>query len=540
MVSSGRTVLLIGDEALAVYKVTSGATVLVDTVPWQADNFEMTVADLVQRDCKGNPVLILNDMTDQHFKGGQRIPRVGPLDKAKVLNRKLQVAFPNCPIRGSIPVSGSERDPQGSRYLFAGVPSSEPVIKTLEAVKLSLAPVVGFYLLPVESASMVKALAGTIGGKKRKASRWVMFLGQHRGGALRQVIIRDGQLAMTRMTPVVDSDTNVDQWVAEVAQEFKSTLSYLSRFGFSANDGADVIVSATSEAGEALQKRIDVPCNYYSCTAPEAAQMLKIKIGVQDEPRYADPLHVGYIGRKRKFVLPMQSVAVEKIQKPRQMASVAVLVLLIANAYLGWLALDQGQKYMDVQQDVQTQNRALSMAEVDFQTAQEKLQEQGVDVLVMKAANEAYEQFRVHDTGALKVVYAIGSALKENARLDTLTIEHVKDKNNKVSEGRGYYPYGSSPEEDNDDKGTLLATLKMSFSKDRTVQVNAEKVKDLARDLTDLLPDYEVKIKRQVAVPRYSSVTEGVVGRNQRDIISDTQADEYVAEITITGPKKDG
>ncbi|MCB9991575.1 MAG: hypothetical protein H6867_09430 [Rhodospirillales bacterium] len=79
--TSARTVLLIGDEALYIYKVTYTAVKLVDNIPWQTDDFEDVVVGLIRKECGAKPVLILNDMTDQHFKGGQRLPKVGLMDR---------------------------------------------------------------------------------------------------------------------------------------------------------------------------------------------------------------------------------------------------------------------------------------------------------------------------------------------------------------------------------------------------------------------------------------------------------------------------
>jgi hypothetical protein len=67
--SPSRCVLLIGDDALYIYDASGRATKLVDSVPWQDPDFEQVVVKAIRGDCRGKPVLILNDMTDQHFKG---------------------------------------------------------------------------------------------------------------------------------------------------------------------------------------------------------------------------------------------------------------------------------------------------------------------------------------------------------------------------------------------------------------------------------------------------------------------------------------
>src|SRR5688500_10927304 len=103
LLTPSRCVLMIGDEALYIYESGASKTRLIDTVPWASKDFEDSVSDIIRREAKGKALLILNDMTDQHFKGGQRIPRVGPMDKPNVVARKLAASFPNYPIRGALP-----------------------------------------------------------------------------------------------------------------------------------------------------------------------------------------------------------------------------------------------------------------------------------------------------------------------------------------------------------------------------------------------------------------------------------------------------
>src|SRR5690606_25566338 len=107
-----RCVLLMADEALYVFRALPGNVSLLDTVPWQEPDFEDIVSGYITRECRAKPVLLVNDMTDQHFKGGQRLPRVGLMDKGAVLKRKLRVTFPNYPIRGALPVK-AVKPPKG-------------------------------------------------------------------------------------------------------------------------------------------------------------------------------------------------------------------------------------------------------------------------------------------------------------------------------------------------------------------------------------------------------------------------------------------
>lgn len=526
--SPSRTVLLVGDEALYIYNVSFNAARLVDTVPWQADSFEETVIGLIRKECGGKPVLILNDMTDQHFKGGQRMPKVGPMDKANVLERKLQVAFPSYPIRGAlavkppkgIAVSAAEKK-QGGLYLFAAVPMSEPIAKTMSAVKKSLSSVAGFFLLPIEVSDMVKKLAEALAGKSRKPSRWVVFIGQHHNGALRQVITRDGQLAMTRMTPVTDTDTDHEIWAQEVFQEFKATVSYLSRFGFVPDDGVDVIVVCNPAAGTVLEKLIDIPCHYSTFTAPEAARELGINIGQQDDPRYADALHAAWVGRKSRFILPMQAKELAKVHKPRQVAAMAMFLMLLGGGYQGWVLFNEMQKTSEANEGIETQQRSLTQATAAYEAQVAKMSALGFDVKLVQGSIKTFNDIEARRLHELTVVQKIHQALGDSLRLDTLSIDYQEPKaDSRIPQS----PDAPPP------KPEMKAAIKLSFPPTIEPEFGVKEVNNLRTRLLAALPGCTVNILKNVADFTYKDTYKGETGSENK-----APDKQYYAELEIEG-----
>jgi hypothetical protein len=552
--SPSRTVLLIGDEALSVYKVTSGAARLVDTVPWQASDFDDRVVRLVRHDCGNKPVLIVNDMTDQHFKGGQRMPRVNVMDKQNVLNRKLQVAFPNYPIRGALQIKQNRKDSQavrdpsgqantpvrgGGMYLFAAVPLSEPITKTIEAVKQSMASIAGIVLLPVEAADMVASLSAKLGGKERKPARWCIFVGQHRGGALRQVITRDGQLAMTRMTPVVDHDANPAQWAVDVAQELKATISYLSRFGYTADDGTDVIVISGPEAGDTLKEMIDITCNYTAFTVNEAARLVGASIGLQEDQSYADPLLAAWIGRKNKFSLPMRAQELSDVSRPRQYAAAAMFLLLLGVGWLSYQLLTQFQDLSDIKTQLTDQNQALTKAKTAEDAEIQRMQALGFDIKLIQASIKTYGDMQASAMDPLAAVHKIGMALGGELRLTELKIQMVDPGGSSIP-GMSYQALApAAPAKDAN--GTplpsakdMLAIMTLNFPSTMDPAVGVKQVNALQGRLKAQFPGYAVDITRQVANLGYTEDTSGKIGG---DGTANNQ--DYVAEIQVRGHSHD-
>lgn len=531
-----RTVLLIGDEALYVYKVTHNAASLVDSVPWQTEDFEDFVAGLVRKECGGRPILVLNDMTDQHFKGGQRLPKVGLMDRSNVLSRKIQVAFPNYPVRGALPVKvtdkKSSKDGDKSQgkglYLFAAVPASDQITKTLLAVRLSMAPVAGFVLLPVESSDMALALSVKLAGKGRKVPRWTVFIGQHQNGALRQVITRDGQLAMTRMTPVSDADSDPEVWAREVHQEFKATVGYLSRFGYSQEDGTDVIVICNKEAGSALEKLIESPCKYKAFTTPEAARLLGMPIGRQDETRYAEPLHVAWAGRKAKFTLPMEATEIKKIHGPRQMVAAAVLLMVLGGGYQAYQLVSLTQSLFETRGDYTVQRGVLTQAESEHQAEVKRMEALGFDVNLIQGAITAYESFESDRMKVVPLFQKIGEALGSDLRLDAIAVDRIAPVVVEVP--------GAEPSADQTAQPVTVETkLSLSFPPTIQLEFGIREISNLRKRLAERLPEYDVEITRQIARPEYTQNIKGVAGRTAEEIAVE---EDYVAELTIRGPKK--
>lgn len=515
---------MIGDDALYIYKVTARASVFVDDIPWITEGFEGVVSDLLKKECGGKPVLILNDMTDQHFKGGQRLPKVSAMDKKNVLKRKVQVAFPNYPIRGALPIKAKKGDKKSEMYLFAAVPMSEQIAKTMEAVKLSLLPIAGFVLLPIEAADMVAALSKKLTEKNGQPARWTIFMGQHHSGALRQVITRDGQLAMTRMTPVSDIESDPNGWAADVVQEFKATISYLSRFGFAAGDGTDVVLIGNPQYAESIEKRIDIDCNFRALTPGEAARTLGTKIGLQKNSSYADPLHAAWAGRKTAFALPMHAADLDRIHKPRQAVAAIIFLLFLGGAYLSWDLANKFQTMLAAQSDLDVQKGVLVQAEAEYNQEVARMEALGYDIELMQETIDVFGEFEGESIQALDFVRKVGLALGDALRLDKVTYKRVVEDRKPVD------IYAVVPE--GGEKPEIEAMLSMSFPPTMELENGIQEVQSLQTRLREQFPGYEVDITRQVARPEYTRDFQGVAGQTEQELAA---KEDYVAELVIRG-----
>lgn len=521
-----RTVLMISDDALHIFTVGARGVSVVDTVPWGAENFEQNVATIISRDCGGRPVLLLNDMVEQHYRK-EKIPRVSVLDKANVVQRKLMVAFPNYPVRAALPlkekIAKTDKSLAGSVYIFAAIPASEAFARTMGAARRSLAPVAGFCLLPVESSDMLKKLSEKLAarsGEKSKA-RWTVFIGQHQSGGLRQIVTKNGELALTRMTPVVEYERDPVQWSAEVHQEFNATMSYLSRFGYDPDDGLNVILVSDSAGGELVQERVDTPCNFYALTAAEAASFLGFSLGRQEAPHYADVLHVAWSGRKSKFILPMKAKEIDKVSRPRQVAAVALLLMILAGGAQCYQFMSGYQVLSEAFSDIEDSTQRKAQLDLQYQKEVKRKEDLGFDIQLIQSALAVYDQLEEKRIKSLGLFLNVGIALGRDMRIDRIEVEKATE--NKVA---GYVKVvaGSKP--------GFTANMQMTFPGTTDAEKGNAEVKAFQTRLQTRLPDHVVKISKLLEDYEYS---EGIVVETG-DIKKDDVSQDYVAEIRIEGP----
>lgn len=522
-----RTVLLIADDALYVYATGASGVRLVEVVSWETENFETNVAGIIAKDCGGKPVLILNDMVEQHYRK-ERILRKGVniMDKSSMVRRKLMVAFPNYPIRAAYALK--EKAPKAGKrgaaeiYIFAAIAETKQYTRTIAAVNQSLASIAGFCLLPVESSDMVKALQAKIASKGQQKSQWVLFMGQHRHGGLRQIVIKNGELALTRITPVMDSDQDAGAWAGEVYQEFNATMSYLSRFGFQPEDGLHIITVANNSGGEALQSMIDDGYTFTSMTSAEAARALNLPLGAQDDYRYADCLHAAWAGRKSKFILPMKSQKIDNVSKPRRIAMAASLLLFLGASFLMYQLIMQGSAMSSVNSDLEDGKARLAQLKVQYEKEVKRKEDLGFDVRLVQSSISVYDGLEKAALKPLPFYRDVGRALGRDMRVDRIALGDLKGLPSMDMAGVGKLL----------SRAAFEAKMQMTYPSTTDVDKGNKEVDDLRDRLRATLKDHTVEVTKRLK--DYEYVQEIVVETG--DLKKKNVTQDFVAEITIKGP----
>lgn len=524
-----------GDDGLQIYNAGSVGVKFIDYIPWDTVDFEASVKDLIIKQAKRKPVVILNDMVEQHYRK-EKIPKVSILDKNNVIKRRLSVAFPNYRVRAALKLNekqalANDQSKSGGTYLFAAIPNSEPYKKTINAVSQSGAPIVGFYLLPVEAANMVKTLSGKLGKKFRSKSTWTIFIGQHHGGGLRQIVTRKGELALTRLTPTVDTDIEPELWVKEVAGELAATMSYLSRFGYKESDGLDIIITSNEACHDLLSQEIRIEgATIHGMTSTQIGGLLGTRLGRQDDKRYADPLHAGYLGRKSKFLLPMESASIDQLTKPRRVASFLIMGLLAGCAYFGFQAFQNWQKNVQVQDELMIAVQQRESLEQEYQRQVERQKALGFDFVLVNNAIEIHKDLNAQKIKPLPIMREIGRALGPDLNLDNIITKLEEEK--PTADANNFAPYSPEGQEAEAKRYNSKTVLSISFPPSMDPDLGVQRINNLRDRLAENLPEYEVTILKQVADLSY---TGNVVGQAGTASDSGAGPETYAAEIEIRG-----
>ncbi len=541
-IMSSRTVLIAGDESLHFYKASGKKAVHVISLSWETEDFEKRAARLLEKECGGRPVTILYDLVEQHYRK-EPVPSVSVLDKKHVIDRKLMMAFPNYPAVAAMPLkekpgigtpSGGKASGSGvrgaSQYLFAALPNSDILRKLIRTARKTHLNISGFGLLPVESSAMASQLSRAV-SKGKKPSRWVVMIGQHRNGMLRQIITKNGEIALTRLTPIVDSDSDVSLWASDVAGEFKATMSYLSRFGYNPKDGLDVILISKPEAGQAAAERISEPCRFTHMTLREAGKILGISLPKEKDLRYADALHAAWTARRPALVLPVRCAELSAITLPRKAVSALGLVLFIGGVGLAGYFFHSFEQYAGRQAALTRVEKQLAAVQAEYDEEVRKKKEMGVDVELLQGSIDAYINLEKNNIQPLWTIKQIGSALGNGLTLESINIQKIERDPAPLDERSGRR--GRRGGEDARPAGGYSRTaIEIKFPPETDPAKGIQEIKRLRDRIQKALPDYDVFVSRQIADLSWRADIQGTAGGAEE---KNTQ--DYVAELVIRGPK---
>ncbi|MGB1077803.1 MAG: hypothetical protein ACPG05_05795 [Bdellovibrionales bacterium] len=532
--SSKKGVLYLTDDSLLVYKVSGKSVSLLELIDWNQEGMVPHLTLILKKNFSS--VIVLNDTVDQHYRK-ERVPKVGFLDAGNVINRRLAMAFPEFPIRAFKKVGEAKQSKDDARsmgnYLFCACPDDSHIRAVVNAIRDSGVGFQGVSLLPMESEGLVTRLVESLSKKKKlfadkKSSKgepkgWLIFVGQNASGGLRQIVVKDGGLALTRISPIVETDADVSLWCQEVKRELSSTMGYLSRFGYNSEDPLSLVVIGGQDSGPIFDEIMDIEADIHVIGASEAAKIVGMKATRAEAEHVANSLHVGWVAKKARLSFPLKSGMINAIAGARTQASMvaALLVLgLVGSMYFfasAVINLNQNIRNLEVIEKQQRQVQLVYDKEVERKEAL------GIDVKLIQNSFDVHSQLQSELIDPLEIYQSIGRAMQGKLKLDTVTIR-------KMDAPKDAYGNVIVPPEGETRVVPSETVLKFSFPGTVDIEKGNDAVIEFSSRLKKQFSQAEVRVTKILKDVSYKGEMQTKVG------VVDEQAapDDLEAEIIVT------
>ncbi len=302
----GEFVLNIGDDNVVLTRFVDGKVAnawLGSPDPALAHE---ELGEALAQDTKGR-ISVLFDTLDQSFKE-EEIPKVGVLDRRKLLARHINMAFPGANLRGARLVK--QTDKKTLIYEMASVPLDGRVPGWLDVLQSLPNEKGGIYTIAAESVDIVAALAPKDATAPETGNHWRHFIGINVTGGLRQIIEKNGRLSLTRLTQAPPAETSPEDFADMIVRDFKATITYIRRLGYQVGDTLDLIVLTTADNKAALEDITWDGARSVSVYTPyEAGHLLNLGSLGREDQAYCDVLLAAWFASKRKGVLALTRAA---------------------------------------------------------------------------------------------------------------------------------------------------------------------------------------------------------------------------------------
>lgn len=542
-VGGGKRVLLVGSEGVVLFAPAGAGVMREASIAWEVPNFEEQLSEALSGRNASKSVVILYDGGDQLYRKEENIPKLSPFDKPRFVKRKLELAFPSYPIRASLEIKPQVAKKKGltltappyipASYLFVALPETEQLDRVADAILQSGASVAGVGFLPVETAAMVTEVTNKAFSDKTSPSRWRVIIGQHETGGLRQVVVKDGNLAITRLTPPTDAGISGAGWVEDVIREFKATLTYVTRFGYTPADGLDIVV-VCGEIEKQLFDQRDMGSGRLRCvTVSEAIQFLGVKVFGFDKSNYADAVHAVWCSKRNTLKLPINIPSIHKIMLPRLAARAGSFLLGVSMLVLGYLCFDSYQSYSTIAGDLEQRENQRAVLSREYEEEAKVFNELPVKPEIIKFTMATKKAFEDSTVDLRPTFHTLRRALGNDIWLKQLTFKHEPEGVLK-GDGAAAAPImfgGVQP----DPRGKVIITFNFGLASNIPLEDKVTRAEELQETLKEAFPGYEVKITRQFGnVSREGSLKGSTADSRRQQQAQPTQQDDQ-AGFEISG-----
>lgn len=350
-------ILLIGDEGILClpFQIPDAPS------PFFADLQDERVRRMLALAARHSrvPVTLLADTLAQDLRR-DTLPQLNFFDRAKLIRRRLQQAFPQARLTASLPVKTDR-----AQVLLAGLQTGGAVFEWLARFAAARpGHPARVALLPVECAGIVAKLL------PRAAQDWALLLSRQRTGGFRQIVTRNGELVFTRLTPSLPFDAMPNEIAATIARDLQATRGYLGRLGLHDRAPLPAVLLLPDACHEAIRKTPLPVEDPLLITPHDAAFKLGLPFAPTLDDPYGDVVCAGWLARKAKPLLALVPDDMRQVRRTvviRQWGVRATAALLLAAfGMAGWDASDVANVF------IAREKEAAQLATLKQQLAEEQ------------------------------------------------------------------------------------------------------------------------------------------------------------------------
>ncbi|MBI1273407.1 MAG: hypothetical protein GC131_04915 [Alphaproteobacteria bacterium] len=320
-----KPILLIGDRGAVLYGSRENFFAPAPDTPEATRLAEALLAG------KRAQPLILADFAALEFKR-ETLPKLGPFDRNRLLQRRLQIAFKKPQITGWQKL---ESVGAGQPYMFAAVGEYCPLAPWLEWLGQFSAGPVPIALLPLEGVRHANRLAAIEGG----GSQWHMLVSWQQASGMRQIVTHNGKLVFTRLVGDIPDAASIEGDALQ--HHIRASFEYLGRLGLADPAQLHMSVIAQVTCHASLADMLGnagrfTPGGISFYTPAKAAQHLKFSVRAGDHERFSDALFVARLQTGAEPAITMLHPAQVKARKAAnafrlaQTAAAAGILLLMS------------------------------------------------------------------------------------------------------------------------------------------------------------------------------------------------------------------
>ena len=413
--AKGEYVLNIGDDNVVLTRFVNGKVAnawLGSPDPAMAQE---ELGEALAEDPKARLSVIV-DTLDQSYKE-EELPRVGILDRRKILARHINMAFPGANLRGARLVGETAK--KALIYEFASVPLEGRIPGWLDFISSLPNEKGDIHAIASENVDIIRALAPKDAPVEPGQNHWRHMIGVNVTGGLRQIIEKNGRLSLTRLTQAPPPETPPEEFADMITRDFKATITYIRRLGYQVGEPLDLVVLTTRENKAVLENLDWESARSVTVYTPyEAGAALGLgSIGREDQA-YCDVLHAAWFVSKKKSTLPLSRAAAlgtvtDDIRELSYVAAPYAAGVLFA-ALLGWSGW-VGHELMDFND--KNEQLSVQARQLTASLAREQQALGGMPYEVTKVRN-VIDVARTLDDGKIDIVPVlqnIGNALQSEA-----------------------------------------------------------------------------------------------------------------------------